>query len=161
SLPAGDGGLPGRALHRPGGGAGGRSVAGARAPGRAVEGPAPGPRRRRARAGRAAAGHVLRHRRLAERREGAVAMNVLVIGGGLAGAAAALSAQKAGARVLLVSRGPGATALSSGAADIAALEDAPILDAARALARKPGHPYALVGDLEPALADAGDVLRSL
>ena len=47
-----------------------------------------------------------------------MALNVLVIGGGMAGAAAALTARSLGASVTLVARGPGATALSSGAADI-------------------------------------------
>jgi len=47
-----------------------------------------------------------------------VALNVLVIGGGMAGAAAAVTARSLGASVMLVARGPGATALSSGAADI-------------------------------------------
>ena len=40
--------------------------------------------------------------------------DVLVIGGGAAGAAAALAAATAGVRVVLVRRGPGATALASG-----------------------------------------------
>ena len=47
-----------------------------------------------------------------------MALNVLVIGGGMAGAAAAVTARSLGASVMLVARGPGATALSSGAADI-------------------------------------------
>lgn len=51
-----------------------------------------------------------------------MALDVLVIGGGIAGAAAALTARKAGASVLLAARGPGATALSSGAADFGAEE---------------------------------------
>lgn len=87
--------------------------------------------------------------------------DVLVIGSGMAGAAAALTARKAGATVLLVSRAPGATALSSGAADIAAEDDLPVRDAARALARRPGHPYALIADLDSAIADALSLLRGL
>ncbi|MCA1826775.1 MAG: FAD-binding protein [Myxococcales bacterium] len=46
-----------------------------------------------------------------------MALNVLVIGGGVAGVAAAVTARSLGASVTLVARGPGATALSSGAAD--------------------------------------------
>jgi glycerol-3-phosphate dehydrogenase subunit B len=49
----------------------------------------------------------------------ALEADVLVVGGGLAGALAALSARAAGARVALVRRGPGATALSSGALSVA------------------------------------------
>ena len=86
-------------------------------------------------------------------------VDVLVIGGGLAGAAAALTAREAGASVLLCSRAPGATALSSGAADVAAIGDLPLREAVRELARRPGHPYALLDDsaLERGLA----VLRAL
>ncbi|HEX6133372.1 MAG TPA: FAD-binding protein [Longimicrobiales bacterium] len=53
--------------------------------------------------------------------------DVITIGGGVAGAASALAAARAGARVLLVRRGPGATALTGGAwttAPPAALRDA-------------------------------------
>ena len=90
-----------------------------------------------------------------------MAVDVLVIGGGMAGAAAALAARAAGASVQLITRGPGATALSSGAADIAAVEDLPLREAARALARRPGHPYALLPDLEAAIGDALRLLRAL
>jgi len=44
---------------------------------------------------------------------------VLVVGGGMAGAVAALAARAAGARAILVRRSPGATALSSGAVSVA------------------------------------------
>ncbi len=90
-----------------------------------------------------------------------MAVDVLVIGGGMAGAAAALSARREGATVLLVARGPGATALSSGAADIAAVEDLPVRDAARALAERPGHPYARIDDLDAALGATSELLQSL
>ena len=79
----------------------------------------------------------------------------------MAGAAAALTARKAGASVLLISRAPGATALSSGAADIAADGDAPLRDAARSVARRPGHPYGVLPDLGRAVADALELLRAL
>jgi glycerol-3-phosphate dehydrogenase subunit B len=79
----------------------------------------------------------------------------------MAGAAAALAARRAGASVLLVARGPGATALSSGAADIAAVEDFTVREAARALAARPGHPYASIDDLDAALADTVQLLRTL
>lgn len=83
-------------------------------------------------------------------------VDVLVLGGGLAGATAALAAREAGARVALVRRSPGATALSSGglsaARDDGALPADPLagrrgwLDAARRLAAlHPEHPYAVVG----------------
>ncbi|HEX9579085.1 MAG TPA: FAD-dependent oxidoreductase, partial [Myxococcales bacterium] len=90
-----------------------------------------------------------------------MAVDVLVIGGGMAGAAAALSARREGASVLLVARGPGATALSSGAADIAAVEDLPVREAARALAERPGHPYARIDDLDAALGATSELLQSL
>ncbi len=46
------------------------------------------------------------------REPAAVEVDVLVLGGGMAGAIAALSARAAGARVALVRRAAGATALS-------------------------------------------------
>jgi glycerol-3-phosphate dehydrogenase subunit B len=87
--------------------------------------------------------------------------DVVVIGGGLAGACAALAAREAGAQVLVVARAPGATAMSSGAIDFAAGdEDLPVGEAARNLARgNPAHPYALLGDaLVPAIDDALSLL---
>lgn len=83
-------------------------------------------------------------------------LDVLVLGGGMAGAVAALAAREAGARVALVRRAPGATALSSGAISVArddvALRSDPFvgrrapLEAARRLAAlHPEHPYAVVG----------------
>jgi glycerol-3-phosphate dehydrogenase subunit B len=86
----------------------------------------------------------------------ALEADVLVVGGGLAGAVAALSARAAGARVALVSRGPGATALSSGALSVAddplSLPGTPfrsragVAESARRLAAlRPGHPYQVVG----------------
>jgi glycerol-3-phosphate dehydrogenase subunit B len=92
----------------------------------------------------------------------ALTADVVVIGGGLSGACAALGAREAGAEVLLVARAPGATALSSGAIDFASAEDdAPIGEAARQLSRTvPGHPYALLGDaLVPAIDDALALLQ--
>jgi glycerol-3-phosphate dehydrogenase subunit B len=81
---------------------------------------------------------------------------VVVIGGGAAGAAAALAAAGAGAPTTLVSRAPGATALSSGAVDLAGdpLEAPgdpwagrrPVSEAYRDLLRlSPGHPLAVAG----------------
>ncbi len=100
--------------------------------------------------------------------------DVLVIGGGLAGAVAALQARAAGATVLLVRRSPGATALSGGAfgvsPDLDALPGDPLrgrrspLESARRLAaRRPGHPYAVLGvhDLEEALGFAAAHLSPL
>jgi glycerol-3-phosphate dehydrogenase subunit B len=76
--------------------------------------------------------------------------DVLVIGGGMAGAVAALAARAAGSRVVLARRAPGATALSSGAIGVAPAEPGPpplsAQEAAgRSAARQPSHPYAAVG----------------
>ena len=80
---------------------------------------------------------------------------VLVVGGGLAGATAALAARAAGKDVTLVARAPGLTALSSGAFEAApdpgAGADAPfgrgrtVGECVEALARRSHHPYAVVG----------------
>ena len=59
---------------------------------------------------------------------------VVVVGGGLAGVWAAITAARAGAEVTLVSRAPGATALYAGAIEIA-----PDLEAV--LANEPYHPF--------------------
>jgi glycerol-3-phosphate dehydrogenase subunit B len=86
--------------------------------------------------------------------------DVLVIGGGLAGTMAALSARRAGARVGLASRSWGATAMSTGALDVAyspAL--APGERTARTItehvrdimAHRSHHPYGVLG-LERTLA---------
>jgi glycerol-3-phosphate dehydrogenase subunit B len=82
--------------------------------------------------------------------------DVLVLGGGMAGAVAALAAREAGARTVLVRRAPGATALSSGAISVAADPAAapgaplsagagPLEAAARLAAARPYHPYAAAG----------------
>lgn len=100
---------------------------------------------------------------------GPIEADVVVVGGGAAGAVAALAAREEGLRVAVVRRSWGATALSSGAADLA---PDPVATAARprgdrrsirasvealALAR-PGHPYAVLrcrlGELDAALAFA-------
>jgi glycerol-3-phosphate dehydrogenase subunit B len=59
---------------------------------------------------------------------------VLVVGGGLAGTWAAVTAAQAGAEVVLVSRAPGATALYAGGMEIA-----PDLEAV--MANEPFHPF--------------------
>lgn len=102
--------------------------------------------------------------------------DVLVVGGGMAGAMAALAARQGGARVALLRRAPGASALSSGA--IAAAPDAWAAPGApfaarlgtsaaarRIAASRPEHPYAAVGAsldaLEEALAFAASQLQDL
>ena len=85
----------------------------------------------------------------------ALTADVVVVGGGMAGACAAIAAREKGAKVLLVARASGATALSSGAIDFGgAAEDATVGEGVRALARQPGHPYALLGDSLPALVQS-------
>ncbi|HYV43530.1 MAG TPA: FAD-binding protein, partial [Myxococcaceae bacterium] len=95
------------------------------------------------------------------------AVDVLVIGGGMAGAMAALSAARAGARVLVARRALGATAVSSGAVDVAPDPTAPPSDlqgqrlspdqGAAAVARlHPTHPY---GVLRDQLFRLGEALR--
>jgi glycerol-3-phosphate dehydrogenase subunit B len=90
---------------------------------------------------------------------------VLVIGGGMAGAIAALSAKRRGASVVLARRSLGATALSSGAIDVAPDPTAPSGDlkshlidpqkAAREVARtRPHHPYAVLQEKLPRLLEA-------
>jgi glycerol-3-phosphate dehydrogenase subunit B len=59
---------------------------------------------------------------------------VLVVGGGLAGTWAAVTAAQAGAEVILVSRAPGATALYAGAMEIAP-------DLEEVMAKEPFHPF--------------------
>ena len=89
---------------------------------------------------------------------------VLVIGGGMAGAIAALSARAKGAKVVLARRALGATALSSGAIDVASdLLAAGDLEAQRQgwmaaaekLARaRPNHPYGVLRAELPRLPEA-------
>jgi glycerol-3-phosphate dehydrogenase subunit B len=85
-----------------------------------------------------------------------VEADVLVVGGGMAGAIAALAARRLGRRVVVVRRAPGATALSSGAVsvapDLGAVRGEPLAsrrppaEAARRLAAaRPDHPYAVAG----------------
>jgi glycerol-3-phosphate dehydrogenase subunit B len=82
--------------------------------------------------------------------------DVLVLGGGMAGAMAALAARQAGARTVLVRRSLGATALSSGAVSVApdrapspaaalSASAGPLEAARRLAATRPDHPYAVAG----------------
>ncbi|MGB8931655.1 MAG: FAD-binding protein, partial [Anaeromyxobacteraceae bacterium] len=102
--------------------------------------------------------------------------DVLVLGGGMAGAIAALAARETGARVVLVRRSPGATALSSGGVTVASDDNGlpgdppgtrggPLEAARRIASMHPEHPYAVVGPalerLPEALAFAGRVLSEL
>jgi glycerol-3-phosphate dehydrogenase subunit B len=91
--------------------------------------------------------------------------DVLVVGGGMAGAIAALAARAEGARVVLARRAPGATALSSGAIGVApdvgaapsepfASRLRPLAAARRLAARRPDHPYAAAPAALDRLGDA-------
>jgi glycerol-3-phosphate dehydrogenase subunit B len=99
-----------------------------------------------------------------------------VIGGGMAGSIAALRAKSKGAQVTLCRHSLGATALSSGAVDVAPDPAAPPGDlksqlvspelAAREIARtRPNHPYAILVDkldrLKEALSFAAAVLPEI
>jgi glycerol-3-phosphate dehydrogenase subunit B len=95
----------------------------------------------------------------------ALRADVLVVGGGMAAAVAALAAREAGASVVLARRAPGATALSSGAISVApdaaaragepvAARRGPLEAARRIAASRPDHPYAAVGEGLGALPDA-------
>lgn len=88
---------------------------------------------------------------------------VLVIGGGFAGATAALAAREAGAEVTLAAGSAGATALCGGLVEVAAdpLGRAlPPLDAANELARRdPGHPFARLRESLPSLPAALEFVR--
>lgn len=83
--------------------------------------------------------------------------DVLVVGGGMAGATAALAAREAGARVVLARKAPGSSGLSGGAVSVAedpaCMPDTPfaaragVVEAARRIgATRPGHPYRLLRD---------------
>jgi glycerol-3-phosphate dehydrogenase subunit B len=86
-----------------------------------------------------------------------LACDVLVVGGGMAGATAALAAREGGARVVLVRRAPGSSGLSGGAVSVAqdpaCLPDTPfaarsgVVESARRIAAtRPGHPYGRLRD---------------
>jgi glycerol-3-phosphate dehydrogenase subunit B len=99
--------------------------------------------------------------------------DVVVVGGGAAGAAAALAAAEAGARVVVVRRALGATALSSGCIDLGAdprrlpgdglapEKRATLAERIDALHRlRPEHPLSVVGADALALATTIDFLRA-
>lgn len=78
--------------------------------------------------------------------------DIIIIGGGMAGAAAALAAKNKGADVILIRKGYGSTALSSGAFDI--------LDTNRDIhSLNKRHPYRIVG--EKAFSRFKDILDNL
>ena len=90
---------------------------------------------------------------------------VLVIGAGMAGAVAALSAARAGAKVVVARRALGATALSSGAIDVAVdphgREEISIENAAKEIARTQSHhPYAILQQKLPRLMQALEFVAS-
>lgn len=107
---------------------------------------------------------------------GAITTDVAVIGGGAAGAAAALAARGAGREVVLIRRAWGATALSSGAADLAsdplARPGAPwgegrsIRESMKTMASlRPHHPWATLSgrfdELDQALQAAEEATSGL
>ena len=100
-------------------------------------------------------------------------VDICVVGGGLAGSLAALTARRAGAQVVLARRGWGATALSSGgfhiahvprlSAGLATAADRCLRDELREIAaRQPLHPYGILGTerATEGIANGWDVLRS-
>jgi len=93
----------------------------------------------------------------------AIAADVVVIGGGLAGAAAALAARRSGRSVAVIRRSWGGTALSHGVLDLArdplAAPHAPLGERRSVAAsigalalRRPRHPWAVLGARLPDLA---------
>ncbi len=77
-----------------------------------------------------------------------IPVDVLVIGGGVAGAVAAARASALGSKVVVLAPAGGASALSSGAIDVAdSLAAEPWANAMQDIAREnPWHPYARVGE---------------
>lgn len=77
--------------------------------------------------------------------------DVVVIGGGLSGAVAAVSARRQGARVAVLAEGAGMMELSTGCIDLLGYlpdgrpVDRPLEALAELIAAEPAHPYALVG----------------
>jgi glycerol-3-phosphate dehydrogenase subunit B len=96
------------------------------------------------------------------------ASDVVVVGAGVAGCAAALAARQAGAQVVVLEAGAGATALAGGAWDVAPLaptDGAPcpatVADAIAAVARtRPLHPYARLDDAVARVREAHRVVLS-
>lgn len=73
--------------------------------------------------------------------------DVVVIGAGLAGLAAGITAAESGARVHVLAKGHAATHWGPGGIDVAGIPSAPTgRDGIHLLAAEPGHPYAFLGD---------------
>jgi glycerol-3-phosphate dehydrogenase subunit B len=98
--------------------------------------------------------------------------DVVVIGGGMAGVMAALSARRSGAAVTLVRRSLGATAMSSGAVDVAADPTAPpgdlesqrhdfLASAAHVGRVRPAHPYGVLRAELPRLTESLEFAREV
>jgi len=88
---------------------------------------------------------------------------VVIVGGGLAGCWAAVTAARAGLQVALVRRGPAATAVSSGALDLVPPREAADPGAwLRRLAREtPDHPYVAGGAQPPSVGELDNEARRL
>jgi glycerol-3-phosphate dehydrogenase subunit B len=75
--------------------------------------------------------------------------DVIVVGAGLAGLAAAVRVAEAGARVLVLAKGVGATHLSPCTIDVLGYDpdpvDRPLAAISRLASKRPDHPYAAVG----------------
>ena len=85
--------------------------------------------------------------------------DVVVIGAGLAGLTAAITAAESGARVHVLAKGHAATVWGPGGIDVAGIPAASTpRDGIRLLAAQPGHPYATLGE---DVAEALEWLRPL
>jgi glycerol-3-phosphate dehydrogenase subunit B len=89
--------------------------------------------------------------------------DVVVVGGGLAGCWAAVTAARAGLQVALVRRGPAATAVSSGALDLVPPSEAedPESWLGRLARLAPDHPYVAGGAAPPLLMELEGEARRL
>ena len=76
---------------------------------------------------------------------------VVVIGAGISGITAAIKLQKLGKKVIVISKSMGATAMFSGAYDIASSEDRATIsqEVKKIIYKNSSHPYAKIGNIFP------------